>query len=1109
MYSPLHVISSFSLLQSTLKIDEYVKRGKELGYQALALTDENVMYGVLDFYQACLQNDIQPIIGLTLQLNASREPQNELILISKNRIGYQNLMKISSLKMAKADYEAGTAPVELAELQPYTADLAVIIPTASAALTALKQSSFKNAAEKITEVQQLFGTENCYLGVSTEMDDDGVYQLRQLENQCHIPLIATQTVRYLHPDESFNVQVLNAIGNNTKLDAAQLTTIQPGTEFLNSPENTQIEFENSGLKDAFENNEHLLSEIDLQLSFSKTQLPHFPTPAGTSSQEYLRNLCETGLEKRLQAMDHPDKKQYEARLEHELDVIHRMGFDDYFLIVWDVTNFSHEHDILVGPGRGSAAGSLVSYTLFITDVDPIKYDLLFERFLNEERAQMPDIDLDIPDQRRDAVIAYVHQRYGATKMAQIITFAHLNARQVIRDVSRVMGQNQFEISSWSKVMPRGTKVTLRDAYKTSQGLKNMIADSQRNKLIFKTAMALEGLPRQYSTHAAGVILSDHDLRDLVPVQMGTEGILLTQFDKKQVEKVGLLKIDFLGLRNLTILENAVQFIKRDYQADFDLHQIPLDDEDTLKLFQHAETAGIFQFESEGIQNVLRQLKPQDFEDIVSTNALFRPGPINNINEFIARKNGRYPITYPNEQLKSILQRTYGIIVYQEQVMQVASAMGGFSLGEADLLRRAMSKKNQQKIDEMRDKFISGALSKGYAKQDALQVYDFIERFGNYGFNRSHSVAYSKLAFQLAYIKCHFPAAFYAAVLNSVVGNAAKTREYVMEARHRGVKVHLPDINRSEIYFILRKHEIYFGFRSIRKLRIDLINAVLEERRENGYFHGLIDFIRRIDDHFLNEDVLQALIYSGAFDEFDENRNQMLNEMPGILESIELSGNNVELFKQLMPKKVKNQTGLSQSELLEKEAEYLGTYVSAHPVDQYQKISEIYQTTPVSVFRINQNVRSLLYLKRVKVIRTKKQTQMAFVTASDTSGEIEMTVFPKQFLQYGNLLQEGEVILVEGKVEQRNDQLNLIANRLQLAQKINDQCYYLKIEKLDDQHKKKLLQIMQQHRGKIPVIIYEVVSQHKFVMASRYWLDNREETISALKKFLGEANVVLR
>lgn len=1109
MFSPLQVISSYSLLQSTLKIEEYVKRGQELGYQSLALTDVNVMYGVLDFYHACEKYHIKPLIGLTLQLNGKEDAAEELILFAQNKVGYQNLMKISSAKMSVEGFEAGEGPLPLSAIQDLTDGLKVVIPAHSSIVRSLQNQNMELANAFVEKLLRLWDVQDIYLGVDPQMEDDLVYGLRQIQRHYGIQLIANVSVKYLNPDEVVNLKVLNAIGTNAKILPNQIVSSNEGNDYLKPIMQTQQEFTESGLEDCWQIACQFVDQIDVQLKFPPTQLPHYETPEGISSNDYLRQLCQVGLQKRLNNNVNVDRQLYQQRLDHELQVIHRMGFDDYFLIVWDVTNFSHTHDILVGPGRGSAAGSLVSYTLFITDVDPIKYGLLFERFLNEERAQMPDIDLDIPDQKRDEIINYVHQKYGQTHMAQIITFAHLNARQVIRDVSRVMGQNQFEIETWSKAMPRLHNLTLKDAYQQSQSLRNMIADSQTNRLIYQIATALEGLPRQYSTHAAGVILSDHDLRNLVPVQLGSEGIYLTQFAKEQVEEIGLLKIDFLGLRNLTILDNALHFVKRDYDSHFDINQISLDDPETLKLFQTADTAGIFQFESNGIRNVLRQLQPQTFEDIVSTNALFRPGPIKNIDEFIKRKNGKASINYLNSRLEPILKLTYGIIVYQEQVMQVASAMGGFSLGQADLLRRAMSKKKQIVIDQMRDQFVQGALQKGYSQKDALQVYSFIERFGNYGFNRSHSVAYSKLAFQLAYLKCHYPAAFYAAILNSVVGASGKTQDYVMEARERGVKIHLPNINQSQTYFILRKREIYFGFRSIRKLRMDFIQALLNERKKNGIFHGLVDFIQRMDNKYLSQETLSALIYAGALDSFDSDRNHLLAEMPGILEGIQLSGKSGYLLKQLMPKQTSKSKAISKAELLEKEAEYLGTYISGHPLDQYHKLIELYQTRKINQLKEGQFVQTIVYIKNVKVIRTKNQTQMSFVNVSDTTGEIDMTVFPQQFAQYGSLLHSGEVLMVSGKVQCRNGKLNLLANNIQLADRLETRCYYLRVNHLNHGFQQQILQLIQQNHGSIPVMIYERQSDRKILLDRRFWLSDSEQTRSKLVHLLGNVNVVLQ
>lgn len=743
MFAPLQVISANSLLKSTLRIEDYVKRAADLGYQSLVLSDIDVMYGVLDFYHACQKYQIKPIFGLTLEF----ESDAKLLLIAKNNTGYHNLLKLSSLKMTTFKQELPDLEEFLKAVMTYSQDLFIISPAKESLLL-----KYYEQAGAILERLKQTKTAGIYLGIDPLLSKQELLAIKLLAQQTQTALIAASAVHYLEPADYFEVKVLRAIGKAEKLGGGWNKKNTLGKNYLKEIRQYHEEYQNLGLKKALDENARLCDLAQVTLAFPKTKLPHFKTPNGLSAKVYLQKLCQEGLRQRLIADQITETKPYFDRLKQELAVIDAMGFDDYFLIVWDVTNYAHNNQIRIGPGRGSAAGSLVSYVLKITDVDPLRYGLLFERFLNPERAQMPDIDLDIPDAKRDQIIKYVHQKYGHEHMAQIITFGTLGARQAIRDVARVMGLTSFEIDEWSKALPHKFKLTLKEAYQESQKVKNLIADSQRNEVLFKTALKLEGLPRHYSTHAAGVILSDEVLSDLIPVQLGTDQILLSQFAKDQVEEAGLLKIDFLGLRNLTILDNALKFVRNGYQEKLDLKQLSLDDPLTLRLFQAGQTNGVFQFESTGIKNVLRRLHPTSFEDVAAVNALYRPGPIGNIDEFIARKHGKHPVSYPEKSLRPILAKTYGIMVYQEQVMQVASAMGGFSLGEADLLRRAISKKDQLKIDKLQARFVMGAEKKGYTVASALEVYEYMKRFGNYGFNRSHAVAYSKMAFELAYLK---------------------------------------------------------------------------------------------------------------------------------------------------------------------------------------------------------------------------------------------------------------------------------------------------------------------------------------------------------------------
>lgn len=649
-----------------------------------------------------------------------------------------------------------------------------------------------------------------------------------------------------------------------------------------------------------------------------------------------------------------------------------MGFNDYFLIVWDVINYSHHHNIMTGPGRGSAAGSLVAYVLKITDVDPIKYGLLFERFLNEERAQMPDIDLDIPDDKRSEILNYVHSKYGDNYVAQIVTFGTLSAKQVIRDVGRVFGLNNLQMSKWSNAIPTQLNIKLLDAVKQSHKLKSLIDENKLNQLIFATALKLEGIPRHYSTHAAGVIISANELINNSPVQLGNEGLLMTQYSKNYVEQVGLLKMDFLGLRNLSLIANIVDDIYQNTGSLLKISQIDLNDESTLRYFQNGYTNGVFQFESSGIKNVLRSLKPTNFELVAAVDALYRPGPMQNIDNFIKRKNDNHQINYADERLKNVLQPTFGIIVYQEQVMQLASIMAGFTLGEADILRRAMSKKKQEVMDNMRDKFIAGAISNGFPKSVAERTFAYIDQFASYGFNKSHAYAYSKMAFQLAYLKVHYPLEFYKNIFNSVLNNADKTKTYFNEVKLRNIKLFGPNINLSESIFSIKHNAIIFGLRAIKGLRTDFIRFILDERK-NGKFTNLENFIRRIDSKFRKAELLNLLVYSGALDIFGYNRAELLNSIPEFISSINLSGNSMDLFNDLKPK-IQHFKDIPLKEKLGKERECLGIYLSGHPVEQYLYLQKQFKLTFSDEFNLNADyVNTLFFLLVVlKIYELKKR-----------------------------------------------------------------------------------------------------------------------------------------
>ncbi|PWG00790.1 DNA polymerase III subunit alpha [Levilactobacillus bambusae] len=1108
--APLQVMSSFSLLQSPTRLNDLVQAAKDRGYQTIALTDRNVLYGTVAFYHACQSAGVTPIIGLTLTTAGiiDETTLTDWVFLAKDFVGYQHLMKLSTAYQTRED----ETPLKLSELTALLGHLMVLTPADSEVTRQINVGQRQAVTHALQWLAEAADEASVYLGTSIDQSQALRDVLKQVAADTNTRVTALDPVDYLDADDAFSTTVLRAIDRGEVIANLGQASDVTGGHWLRSVTELSRRYDELNEQELLAQTGDIADQCHVELQFKSPQLPQYQTPGKTTSAEYLRDQCLQGLRTRLAHLD-VDSQAYVDRLNHELEVIHRMGFDDYFLIVWDVMNFAHRSGITTGPGRGSAAGSLVAYVLRITDVDPIAYGLLFERFLNEERAQMPDIDLDIPDNRREEVLAYVHQKYGHERVAQIITFGTLAAKQALRDVGRTFGLAPYQQDQWSKAIPNVLHITLREAYAQSQPLKNLVADSQLNRLLFETAVKLEGLPRHYSTHAAGIVLSELPLIETVPLQTGSEELLMTQYTKDAVEEVGLLKMDFLGLRNLSIMANTLRMIKQETGRELDLSNVDLNDPQTLTLFQRGETNGVFQFESSGIKSVLRQLKPDSFELVAAVNALYRPGPMQNIETFIKRKAGQEVVSYPDPSLAPILGPTYGILVYQEQVMQVASVMGGFTLGQADLLRRAMSKKKKGTMDAMQKQFLAGAKRKGYPDGVARQTYDYIERFANYGFNRSHAIAYSKMAFEMAYLKAHFPGPFYAALLNSVLNNPTKTKTYLTEAKHHGVQVLPPDINRSQAYFSLADGQLLFGLSSVRGVRRDFLRDVLKQRQQNGPFKDLRDFITRIADKWRKPELIAGLIYAGAFDQFGANRAELIAVLPELISSIELSGNDVELFASLAPK-IKSVPDFPLIEKLAKENEYLGAYLSGHPVEQYDSLRTKYQLNPVSELTPNSQVSLLVYVVKIRVIRTKKGDQMAFLTANDESGDISITLFPRTYNRVASWLQSEMVILVRGRVEQRKG-LAVIADQLENAADLmpaplsDGDRWFLR---LDAEHERavvmpKIQQIIRTNPGSTPVILFEPTTDRKWVLNASHSLSNDPKVKTQLQAILGEANVV--
>lgn len=1107
-FTPLDVKSSYSLLKSPTRISDLVTTAKERGYKALALTDENVLYGAVEFYNAAKKAGIKPIFGLRLvvALNETDGTKLDLVFLAKNQRGYQHLMDLSTLQQTRKDKKV---PLTVAQISPLLDDLFIIIPPQSTVFSVLAQPT-----SILTELANLGNDDSVLLGVNSRLDDVQIDTLQQLSKQLFLPLVGTSPVDYLNANDLFASRVLQAIDAGVELKDPTIEAGRRGQHYLHSKEQVVQDYKAKGLSAAAQKTVEVATLCNVELRFRAPVLPHFKNQAGISSQQYLRSLCIQGLKKRRVA---PGKtiQQYQERLAMELKVIHEMGFDDYFLIVWDVMNFAHQQKITTDPGRGSAAGSLVAYALAITEVDPLQYDLLFERFLNPERAQMPDIDLDIPDNRRDEVLQYVHQKYGHQRVAQIITFGTLAAKQVVRDVSRVFNLPRYDMQRLIDALPHGLHVTLKDALKESQQLKNLLDDNPKFRLLIQVAQQLEGLPRHYSIHAAGIVLSEQPLHEVVPLQNGSDGLLMTQFAKDTVEALGLLKMDFLGLKNLSIMDNTLQMIRQE-DPDFDLQKINFNDPLTLQLFQRGKTEGIFQFESSGIRNVLVNLHPTNFEDIVAVNALYRPGPMENIPHFTARKAGKEKIAYPAPSLEKILGPTYGILVYQEQVMQLASVMAGFTLGEADLLRRAMSKKKKATMEDMRTKFIAGATEHGYSAQVAHQVFEYIDRFANYGFNRSHAVAYSMMAFEMAYLKVHYPAAFFTALMNAET-NIEKLKRHVGDAKQFGVKISGPRINISESSFLLHDGTVYFGFSAIKGVRRDFVAAILKKRQENGKFTDLRNFITRIPERWQKQELIEPLIYSGAFDNMGYNRAEMIDALPKLISGIELFAGFANFDDPTLQTAIDQRNEFPLLTRLTKENEYLGVYLSGHPVTQYYQLGQQLHATKIADLYPNSEATIIVLTNHVKTIYTKREhREMAFVNGTDETGAVDITVFPKQYQQFKEQLETNKILIVRGRVEYREGRgLQLVANQLQDVKKVQQerpsQRWVLRIlPSLDTEMvHRELNNIFNEYHGSIPVLLFYPANDKKILLDQKRWLKNSQKAKKALVAVLGQENVVLQ
>ena len=1076
-FAHLHVHTHYSLLDGLGKIDDLLEKAKEYQMDSLAITDHGTMYGVIEFYQKARKAGIRPIIGCEVYVAPNGlenkrprvdEERFHLILLAKDNTGYKNLMKLVTISHIEGYYYKPR--IDLKILKKYSEGLIGSTACVQGEIPQLViGGKMKEAEEKALEYQEIFGEGNFYLELQNlpQLEKQNIANegLKKLSKKTGIPLIATSDVHYVNEDDGQVQDILLCLQTGKKIDDTNRMSMAEFKLNLKSPEEMYEAFKD--VPEALENTQKVAEMCNIEIEFDNHKLPRYAVPKGFTSQTYLKKLCENGLKKRY---GKNITKEHRERLEYELGVIKKMGFAGYFLIVQDFVNWAKNNGIIVGPGRGSAAGSIIAYLTNITNIDPIKYNLLFERFLNPDRISLPDIDLDFPDDRRDDVLEYVRNKFGYDHVAQIITFGTMAAKAAIRDAGRVLGVEYTYCDKLSKMVPDFT--SLPDALETASELKNEYAKSDDAKKIIDAALRLEGVARHASVHACGVVITPDPVVEYTPLQymVGKEDQgMITQYNASSkssyVEKIGLVKMDFLGLKNLTIIQNALNIIKKTTGNEINIDALPLDNEKTFELLQKGDTTGVFQLESSGMKRYLKQLKPTVFEDIIAMVALYRPGPMEWIPDFIGGKHGTKKIEYLHPKLQPILENTYGVAVYQEQVMQISRELAGFTPGEADVLRKAMGKKIHEMIQEQKKKFIEGCIANKLTKSLAEKVFSFIEPFAGYGFNRSHAACYALIGYQTAYLKAHYPAQFMAALLNSDKDDIDRIAIEIEEARQMGIEVLPPNINESfnefavitnnleEIKKIKNKAgsdsetlpKIRFGLEAIKGVGKNISNEIIKERKRNGHYRDVIDLVERVQSRDMNKKSLEALGRSGALDDLIE-RNKLIENIEVILSyakqyhrtvasgQTSLFGLNGEDNKPAVevPKiTLGNVEPASNRVRLSWEKELLGLYVSDHPLRNYQDYFSAHAVPIRNIHSglINQNIVIGGIITKVQKIYTRRNKLMMFNTIEDGLGKIEILVFPKNLENNPEVWQEEKIVLIKGKLSDKDGDYKLLCEEV--------------------------------------------------------------------------------
>ncbi|MBR3499200.1 MAG: DNA polymerase III subunit alpha [Selenomonadaceae bacterium] len=1042
----LHVHTEYSLLDGAARINDLLDAAKNFGMKSLAITDHGTMYGVIDFYKAARKRGIKPIIGCEVYVApGSRFDKTEidgvkyfhLILLAENNVGYKNLVKLASRASCEGFYYRPR--VDKDSLREFHEGLIALSACVAGEIprAILHDENFR-AKELIAEYAEIFGRENFFLEIQNhglEKEKKVRDALKNFSAEMNIPLVATNDLHYVRRADSSFHDVLLCIQTGKTIHDERRLKFSSDDYFLKSAEEMREIF--SDTPEACDNTLKIAERCNVSLEFGKFQMPEFPLPAGKTDAEYLRALCEKKIHARYEVVT----EEIRARLDRELEIIHGMGYDGYFLIVYDFINFARREKIPVGPGRGSAAGSLVAYVLEITELDPLKYNLLFERFLNPERVTLPDIDVDLCYIRRDEVIDYVRKRYGAEKVSQIVTFGTMAAKAAIRDVARVLDVPYEKSSRLVQMIPNVLNITIDTALKKSKELREAYDGDAQSKKIIDLARKLEGLPRHSSVHAAGVVISKVPLDEIVPLQI-SNGVLVTQYDKDKIEELGLLKMDFLGLRTLTILAETFKNIKASRGVELTAEKIPLRDEKTAAMLSAGKTGAVFQMESAGMTALVKELRPAGFEDLIPTVALYRPGPLGSgmVEDFIAGKHGRKVAKYLHPKLEPILKETFGVILYQEQVMQIVQTLAGFTLGQADILRRAMGKKKAEILLAQKENFLRGCESNGVEKNLAEKIFELLTHFADYGFNKSHSAAYGLLAWQTAYLKAHFPAEYMAAMMSGTP-DADKVASYIELSRRMGIKVLAPDINFSEGNFTVERGAIRFGLSAIKTVGEIAVVNILNERAF-GKFKSLTDFCGRLDIKKVPRRSLENLIKCGAFDSVDKRRTALLAAMDsamaaGFKRQQERAGGAINLFgaEELHETNadLPNVKERPHNEILAWEKETLGFYISGHPLDTFrEKISALKSSKDLEKFS-GRKVKVGGIITEARRVMTKKGDSMAFVKLEDFDGVIDVTIFPKIFDAAFKLVTVDEVVVVEGRVEVSGNGIQILADKVTAAE----------------------------------------------------------------------------